>query len=199
MYRLFCVVLVVVITTLPAMADESGSMFSPEIRQEAQEALSYYGYADGRFGSRTHRAISAYQTATGDSPTGEFSRAGLGNLLQRYREDRRREMNAATKTGLPEPVLAEIAGMANNCGTTPEVIAKRSGYLQEADLNNDGIVDYLLDGSAADCSTICGAANCQVTVIVSTSRGYRQNDFLGGSVSPSSFNCLSDGYCEFAR
>ena len=199
MQRILYATILIIITALPIAADQTGSIFSREIRQEAQEALSYYGFdagpADGIFGSKTIAAIGAYQTSIGSQPTGSFSRAGIGNLLQQYRDDRRQ----AGRTETPGPVTAAIMDMATSCDTTAEILKMRPGFLQEANLNNDGIADYLLDGSAAECSMLCGAANCQVSVIVSTSQGYRQNDFLGGGITPQTFNCLSNGLCEFAR
>ncbi|MEQ5871820.1 peptidoglycan-binding protein [Sagittula sp. NFXS13] len=185
---------------MPVFA-QNGTMFSREIRAEAQQALSYYGFdtgpADGVFGSQTRAAIRARQAARGTPATGEFSRAGLGNLLEQYRSDRRADASAADT--LPMPVQGAIAEMAQMCGTTTAALAARQGLLQSGEMNNDGILDYVIDGSAARCSMICGAANCSVTTVVSNANGYRNSDFLGYGVSPDSFNCLSNGICEFAR
>lgn len=203
MLRNFFVCLALVATMHTAGADETGSIFSREIRQEAQQALIYYGFdagvADGVFGRQTRAAIAAYQTYIGGQQTGELSRAGMSQLLQSYREDRRRDAARVAETGLPLPVAAAILAMARPCGTTEEALVAQQGFLQSYDLNNDGIVNYLIDGSAANCSELCGAAICQVTLLVSTSRGFLQSDFLGAGVTPQTFNCLSNGYCEFAR
>ena len=199
---LYCII-IFFIAVNPATADQDDGIFSKEIRIEAQEALSFYGYdagpADGFFGAQTMAALRAYQTSIGEQPTGILSRAGMGNLLQRYRQVRQIQAANTEKMRLPEPIVAAVAAMAKSCETTVDTMISRVGFLQKANLNNDGITDYLLDGSAADCSYLCGAANCQVSVVVSTSRGYRINEFLGGGISPNTFNCLSSGECEFAR
>ena len=186
--------------SVPVSAQD-GSVFSREIRAEAQQALSYYGFdagtADGVFGAQTKSAIRAWQAALGATATGEFSRAGLSNLLEQYRSDRRVAASAADT--LPMLVQGAVAEMAQMCGTTVAELVERPGFLQSGEMNNDGILDYVIDGSAADCSTVCGAAKCSVTTVVSNARGYRNSDFLGYGVAPDSFNCLSSGLCEFAR
>lgn len=77
---------------LTAVGDTKGSMFSREIRREAQEALNFYGFdtgvPDGIFGTQTQITIRNFQTSKGGQITGEFSRATMGLLLQSYRTDR---------------------------------------------------------------------------------------------------------------
>ncbi len=192
------------INTAPVHADPSGSMFSREIRREAQEALNFYGFEagtpDGIFGSRTQQAIRNFQSARGGQVTGEFSRATMGLLLESYREDRTRNSPISATTGRPQAVESAIASMAGMCGVSPASMMSRPGFLQQADLNGDGATDYLVDGSSSGCMQTCGAANCQVTVLASDGRGsYRSNDFLGYSVTSDTFDCASDGTCRFAR
>lgn len=200
MTHIFYALIFTLVASMPALAKDR-SIFSSEIRAEAQQALSYYGFdagpADGVFGTQTRSAIRAWQAAHGISATGDFSRAGLGNLLEQYRSDRRAASSAAD--ALPMPVQGAVAEIAQMCGTTAAVLVARQGVLQSGEMNNDGIIDYVIDGSAVGCSAICGAANCAVTTVVSNARGYRNSDFLGYGVSPESFNCLSSGNCEFAR
>ena len=195
--------LLILLAAQPAFADRAGSIFSPAIRAEVQEALSHYGFdagpADGVWGRQTQAAISAYQTLQGGRATGDLSRVGVSNLLARYREDRRAAESESAQNELPAPVQASITALAQDCEMSASAVLSKPGAVQAADLNNDDISDYILDASTLRCSSMCGAAGCAVTVIVSTLRGYRENHFLGSGVTERSFNCLSSGLCEFAR
>lgn len=185
-----------------AQADAAGSMFSPEIRKEAQEALNFYGFnagtPDGVFGPGTRRAIAAYQSANGGAPTGEFSRAVIGNLLQSYRAEKG-ATTANASTEIPQAVLSVIGEFSGTCGASSSSLMSRPGFLQQADLNGDGNIDYLIDGSAAGCLEMCGASNCQVYVVASSPDGYRSNDFLGYSITSDTFQCNTNGLCKFSQ
>ena len=199
----YLAILSFVVSFLPivAQADATGSMFSPEIRREAQEALNFYGFdagtPDGVFGPGTRRAIAAYQSANGGTPTGEFSRAVIGNLLQSYRAEKVVAPANATSE-MPQEVVSIIGEFSGNCGVASSSLISKPGFLQQADLNGDGAMDYLIDGSAAGCFEMCGASNCQVNAVVSSPAGYQSNSFLGYSITPNTFLCNIDGVCEFS-
>lgn len=181
-------------------ADAAGSIFSSEIRREAQEALNFYGFnagtPDGVFGPGTRRAIAAYQSANGGTPTGEFSRAVIGNLLQRYRAEKVIALaNAASE--MPQAVASIIGEFSGNCGVSSSSLMSKPGFLQKSDLNKDGKMDYLIDGSAAGCFEMCGASNCQVNAIVSSPAGYQSNSFLGYGINANTFQCDVNGSCNF--
>jgi len=191
-------------TISPVEADTKGSMFSREIRREAQEALNFYGFdtgvPDGIFGTQTQIAIRNFQTSKGGQITGEFSRATMGLLLQSYRTDRDKIRPTLVASGRPQAVENAISEIANMCGTSTAAMASKPGFLQEADLNKDGVKDFLLDGSASGCMEACGASSCEVTVVASDGKGgYRYNDFLGYSITQKTFVCATDGSCRFAK
>lgn len=204
LFRRYSIVIVSIASFLPvlAQADATGSMFSSEIRKEAQEALNFYGFdagtPDGVFGPGTQRAIAAYQSANGGTPTGEFSRAVIGNLLQSYRADKR-TTTANASSEIPQAVLSVIEEFSGNCGVSSSSLVSRTGFLQQADLNRDGTMDYLIDGSAAGCFEMCGASNCQVNVVASSPSGYRSNSFLGYSITSDTFRCDANGLCKFSQ
>lgn len=182
-------------------ADMAGSMFSPEIRREAQEALNFYGFdagrPDGVFGNGTQSAIRDYQQSLGGQATGELSRAVMGNLIQRYRADKAK--NAPVRSGaggLPTAVARPVAKLADMCGVSSASLLSRPSFLQKSDINGDGEMDYIIDGTES-CSMACGAANCSVYVVASTPSGYRENKFLGYGVVPDTFRCDRTGTCTF--
>lgn len=193
-------VIMLLFVSTSANADARGSMFSQEIRLEAQLALNYYGFdvgtPDGAFGPQTQSAIRLYQAANNMSQSGEFSRATMGLLLEKYRKDIA-NVQAQTQSGLPSVVTAELAEMGSFCETPLNVLENKLGVIQAVDLNNDGRMDYIIDGSAMECFSVCGAANCQVTVFASSGASYRRNEFLGYSVTPNTFSCSTDGKCGF--
>ncbi len=180
-------------------------LFSRAIWREAQEALSHYGFdagtPDGLPGPRTREAIRNYQAAQGEAQTGSFSRATMGLLLERYRNDLAADTHPQPDApGLPAPVSAEIAATAELCEVSPERLLAQEHFLRQGDLNGDGEADYILDGAQSGCLFTCGAANCSVTVFASDGRGrLKRNDFLAPGVTLDTFVCDENGTCRFRR
>lgn len=186
--------------------------YSREARREAQTALNHFGFdagtPDGIFGPRTFRAIAAWRASRGMSYTPVFSRVEMSLLIEDYRRaigftgverDPSSQMTLAPGAALPAAVARLLEETARDCGTSAEALRGKPGLMQTADMNGDGQIDFVIDGSAAACAYLCGAAQCQVTVLASSPGGYVRNDFLGTGVGTATFACGADGQCAFAR
>lgn len=187
------------------LVQADAGMFSREIWREAQQALSFFGHdagtPDGLPGRKTRAAIRGYQADIGETPTGELSRAAMGLLLERYRNAlNQSQATQQSETQLPAIVSEEVSSIADMCSTNASALLARPGFVQESDLNGDGISDYVVDGSASGCIFTCGAQFCTIAVFGSNGQsGYTRSDFLGGSANLSQYSCTGDGTCRIAE
>ncbi|WP_373051171.1 peptidoglycan-binding domain-containing protein, partial [Thalassovita aquimarina] len=176
------------------------------------------GTPDGVLGSRSRSAISQYQAHMGFPATGQlaqyerdflvssYNRAQLGGpqvikamqgpqgvrgLLRTWRDEAAgtRSAGGYGYGGLPVEVSQAIDEIASSTEPTAEQLMQRSGFLQLADLNNDGKNDYILDTSVSGSSFWCGASHCTAMVFASSPQGYRRIDFQARGVTPASFRC----------
>lgn len=186
------------------LAQADAGMFSRQTWREAQQALNHFGHdagtPDGLPGRKTRAAIRRYQAEIGETPTGEFGRAAMGLLLERYRNAlKRSQAPQQTDTRLPAIVSEEVSSIADMCSTNASALLAKPGFVQESDLNGDGVSDYVVDGSASGCMFTCGAQYCTITVFASDGRsGYGRSDFLGDSANLSRYSCAIDGTCRVA-
>ncbi|MGH1356446.1 MAG: peptidoglycan-binding domain-containing protein [Thalassovita sp.] len=177
------------------------------------------GTPDGVMGSRSRAAVSQYQVFMGYPATGRFSQyerdflvsshqraqiggpqvikamqgpQGVRGLLITWRDEAQGTRTAGYSSGyggVPIEVSNAIDEIANSTEPSAEQLMQRSGFMQLADLNNDGKNDYVLDTSVSGSSFWCGASHCTVMVFASAPQGYRRIDFQARGVTPASFSC----------
>ncbi|PRZ50392.1 peptidoglycan-binding domain-containing protein [Tritonibacter scottomollicae] len=99
--------------------------------------------------------------------------------------------------GLPIEVSNAVDEIAAAGDPTGDQLLQRTGFMQLADLNDDGRNDYLIDTSAAGIPYWCnsGGASCTVMVFASTPQGYERNDFTAGNITTADFTCTR-GECD---
>lgn len=97
--------------------------------------------------------------------------------------------------GLPPDVSAAVYEIARNSNVEPMQLIQRAGFVQLADMNNDGRTDYMLDTSVTGSGFWCNGPACTVQVFASTPQGYQRNDFQLAGANPASFTC-THGACE---
>ncbi|WP_372610902.1 peptidoglycan-binding domain-containing protein [Aquicoccus sp.] len=107
-----------------------------------------------------------------------------------YRED--------TIGGLPPRVSAAVFEIARNANVEPQQLLSRAGFIQLADMNNDGRTDYLLDTSVTGSGFWCNDRSCVVRVFASTPDGYVRNDFQAVDATPAMFTC-QQGDCRISE
>ncbi|THD75618.1 peptidoglycan-binding protein [Thalassobius vesicularis] len=177
------------------------------------------GTADGVMGSRSRQAVANYQAFMGYPATGQltqyerdflvssYNRAQIGGpqvikamqgpqgvrgVLIVWRDEAQGTRTAGYSTGyggLPIEVSNAIDEIASSTEPSAEQLMQRSGFMQLADMNNDGKNDYILDTSVSGSSFWCGASHCTVMVFASAPEGYRRIDFQARGVTPASFSC----------
>ena len=91
--------------------------------------------------------------------------------------------------GLPPEVSQAVEEIARNSNVQVDQLVQRAGFIQLADLNEDGRTDYILDTSVTGSGFWCNAQSCAVRVFASTPEGYRRNDMQATNVTPASFDC----------
>lgn len=182
------------------------------------------GTPDGVFGGRSRDAARQYQAHMGFPITGNLSGYERDFLVSSYSRalaggpDVTKAMQGpqgiravlkvwhgapaggATSygyAGLPMEVSEAVDEIAAAGDPTGDQLLQRTGFMQLADLNNDGRNDYLIDTSAAGIPYWCnsGGAACTVMVFASTPQGYARNDFTAGGVTTADFTCTR-GECD---
>ncbi len=93
--------------------------------------------------------------------------------------------------GLPLEVSAGVDEIANSSPPTAEQLLQRAGFLQIADLNGDGVNDYILDTAFSGSSFWCSSTSneCRALVYASSPSGHVRNDFLSAAPSADSIEC----------
>ncbi|NUB43877.1 peptidoglycan-binding protein [Fertoebacter nigrum] len=118
---------------------------------------------------------------------------GVQGLLLMYRDEQLGIRTASSTSGkyggLPAEVAASVDEIALNSDPTGTQLVQKAGFIQLADMNQDGRTDYLLDTSVTGSAFWCNATACAVRVFVSTPEGYRRNDFQAFNVTPAMFDC----------
>ena len=197
------------------------SYYNSSVR-DTQRALNYFGFpagpADGVRGSKTRRANGLYQSYMGYPVTGRLTEAERAVLLTSHQralaEEPRASQIAATLSdgrkgllkryqgqpaggsfaGLPPSVSEAVHEIAANAEPSAEQLVQTAGFVQMADLNDDGRNDYILDTSVTGSGFWCQQSRCAVRVFASTPQGYVRNDFLVTEARPASFTCQA-GSC----
>ena len=158
----------------------------------------YMGYPSTGYLQQHERdfLVNSYNRALiGGSATASLiaqSNDGVRGLLVAFREEQTGGSTAfagRTVGGLPKEVSASVFEIAKSTDPSAEQLIQRSGFVQLADLNNDGQTDYILDTSVTGSSFWCNSESCAVRVFVSTPNGYQRNDFQTFDVTPASFSC----------
>jgi len=168
--------------------------------RRVQRALNALGYGagpeDGLMGARTRSAIRSFQRRRNDPATGRLTTAQAEALFDAAGLPAR-DTRPRLPANLPAVVRARAESQAAYCRGDARTLLSRRGVLSTADINDDGVTDYVLDWSAANCRALCGARGCEVEVIASRS-GYRVNRFEGRDVRAGDFICTADGACRRA-
>lgn len=97
--------------------------------------------------------------------------------------------------GLPPQISEAVFEIARSSNVEPQQLMARSGFVQLADLNNDGRTDYLLDTSVLGPGFWCNDKSCAVRVFASTPSGFSRNDFQAYNATPAMFTCQA-GACQ---
>lgn len=97
--------------------------------------------------------------------------------------------------GLPPQISEAVYEIARSSNVEPQQLIARSGFVQLADLNNDGRTDYLLDTSVLGPGFWCNDKSCAVRVFASTPSGFARNDFQAYNAKPAMFICQA-GACQ---
>jgi len=200
------------------------SYYNATVR-DTQVALNYFGFpagpADGVRGAKTRRAASLYQGYMGYPVTGRLTEAeraflyashqralaeeprtsrlvasladGRKGLLKRYQG----QPAGGSFAGLPPSVSEAVHEIAANAEPSADQLVQTAGFVQMADLNQDGRNDYILDTSVTGSGFWCQQGRCAVRVFASTPQGYVRNDFLVNEARPASFTCQA-GSCALA-
>ena len=146
---------------------------------------------------------SYHQAQAGGTTTSQLIASngqGVRGLLIAYRDQRANggERNFAgmgSFGGLPPVVAAAVREIAKSSDPTAEQLIQRAGFVQLADINQDGQTDYILDTSVTGSAFWCNQQSCAVRVFASTPDGYQRNDFQAFNVQPAMFKCQR-GNCE---
>ena len=163
--------------------------------QRSLNALGYdAGPSDGLMGSRTRAAIRSWQRRQGEPATGRLTTRQAESLFDAAGVPAR-DTRPRLPANLPPVVRARAEAQAAYCRGDAGALLSRRGVLSTADINDDGVTDYVLDWSAAGCRALCDARGCEVEVIASYS-GYRVNRFEGADVRAGDFTCAADGTCR---
>ncbi|WP_136637161.1 peptidoglycan-binding domain-containing protein [Pseudooceanicola onchidii] len=80
--------------------------------------------------------------------------------------------------GLPMEVSDAVDEIAESSEPSPEQLLQRAGFIQTADLNQDGKNDYVIDTSVTGSSFWCGQTQCTTLLFASTADGYQRKQFM---------------------
>lgn len=97
--------------------------------------------------------------------------------------------------GLPPKISEAVYEIARSSNVQPQQLISRAGFIQLADMNNDGRTDYLIDTSVTGPGFWCNDRSCAVRVFASTPQGYQRNDFQATNATPAMFSC-QHGTCQ---
>ncbi|MDF1854832.1 peptidoglycan-binding domain-containing protein [Pseudooceanicola sp.] len=124
---------------------------------------------------------------------------GVRGLLLTWRDERmgiNGQRRGGGYAGLPIEVSDAVDEIADSSEPSAEQLLQRTGFIQLADLNNDGRNDYVIDTAVTGSNFWCGQSQCAVLVFASQPDGYRRNDFryqrnpqLTNTASPTMFQC----------
>ena len=152
--------------------------------------------------------VSAYNRAMIGGPQVQQAAAGpqgIRGMLLRQRDEMMGggAMGGGTYAsnsygGLPPEVASAVDEISRNSGVEGMQLIQRAGFIQLADMNNDGRTDYLIDTAKTGSGFWCNGAACTVEVFASTPSGYQRNDFQLAGATPASFSCLQ-GACSIVN
>lgn len=98
--------------------------------------------------------------------------------------------------GLPIEVSNAVDEIAESSEPSPEQLLQRAGFIQTADLNQDGKNDYVIDTSVTGSSFWCGQTQCTTLLFASTADGYQRKQFMyklndqrSNSITTADFQC----------
>ena len=98
--------------------------------------------------------------------------------------------------GLPMEVSNAVDEIAQSSEPSPEQLLQRAGFIQTADLNQDGKNDYVIDTSVTGSSFWCGQTQCTTLLFASTADGYQRKQFMyrlneqrSNSITTAAFEC----------
>lgn len=98
--------------------------------------------------------------------------------------------------GLPMEVSMAVDEIAQSSEPSPEQLLQRAGFIQTADLNQDGKNDYVIDTSVTGSSFWCGQTQCTTLLFASTADGYQRKQFMyklndqrSNHITPAAFEC----------
>lgn len=80
--------------------------------------------------------------------------------------------------GLPIEVSDAVDEIAQSTEPSPEQLLQRAGFIQTADLNQDGQNDYVIDTSVTGSSFWCGQTQCTTILFASSADGYQRKQFM---------------------
>lgn len=101
--------------------------------------------------------------------------------------------------GLPIEVSDAVDEIADSSEPSPEQLLQRAGFIQTADLNQDGKNDYVIDTSVTGSSFWCGQTQCTTLLFASTADGYQRKQFMY-QLNPQRSNHITtaDFQCDYA-
>lgn len=98
--------------------------------------------------------------------------------------------------GLPMEVSNAVDEIAESSEPSPEQLLQRAGFIQTADLNQDGKNDYVIDTSVTGSSFWCGQTQCTTLLFASTADGYQRKQFMyrlneqrSNAITTAAFEC----------
>ncbi|GGE19208.1 hypothetical protein GCM10011360_05010 [Primorskyibacter flagellatus] len=80
--------------------------------------------------------------------------------------------------GLPIEVSDAVDEIAQSSEPSAEQLLQRAGFIQTADLNQDGKNDYIIDTSVTGSTFWCGQTECATLLFASTADGYQRKQFM---------------------
>ncbi|WP_375175490.1 peptidoglycan-binding domain-containing protein [Pseudooceanicola sp.] len=102
--------------------------------------------------------------------------------------------------GLPIEVSDAVDEIADSSEPSPEQLLQRAGFIQTADLNQDGKNDYVIDTSVTGSSFWCGQTQCTTLLFASTADGYQRKQFMyklndqrSNNITTAAFQCDHTG------
>ncbi|EAQ04930.1 hypothetical protein OB2597_06590 [Pseudooceanicola batsensis HTCC2597] len=101
--------------------------------------------------------------------------------------------------GLPIEVSDAVDEIAESAEPSAEQLLQRAGFIQTADLNQDGKNDYVIDTSVTGSTFWCGQTECATLLFASTSDGYARKQFMY-KLNPQRSNKITtaDFQCDYA-